>query len=258
MTFKNNDFQCDFIEVVGERHTGTNYLEQLLLLNTECSIMRNTAHSVISKLPRFAKEQAIDLYFKLASASNIKWKHRALSQDDARDRLKFNCGIICLVKDPLSWIVSLKRKPYHSKWMHENFEGSLYEFACSPWQCRTREFVNKKVNVAELYQHKVESYLNLKHCKNLIIIRYEDLVLHKKDTLDLIIEKFNVIKKQTPFQDLNQSTKSKRNNYDSRSADDFVFNIVQKTWLEEYEGDAISKVLGLFDKALLEKLGYPY
>ena len=64
MTFKNNDFQCDFIEVVGERHTGTNYLEQLLLLNTECSIMRNTAHSVISKLPRFAKEQAIDLYFK--------------------------------------------------------------------------------------------------------------------------------------------------------------------------------------------------
>ena len=61
-----------YIKVLGERNTGTNYLQQLLELNLDADLLPGTVPPFV---PGSAPEFVRDAYFTLTGAANLGWIH---------------------------------------------------------------------------------------------------------------------------------------------------------------------------------------
>jgi len=246
----NLDTPCIAVDVVGERHTGTNYLQQIFNQNLGCPVVRNTVPQVLSNLP-VAREVLIDSYFRVAAKFGIFWKHRFLHEWVVNKRKQERCGIVCIVRDPLAWLVSLRRKPYHS---NRIFNCNLLDFSKELWHTRWRDSLNTNLlPVLKLYELKVNSYLDNKKHENVIIVRYEDLTCNPEEQLDLICSTFHLSRVGGAFRDFNTSTKN-----DSRSSVDFIKAIRQRDWLKEYKKNEEQVILNNLDSKILEKLNYPF
>ena len=241
------------IEVVGERHSGTNYLISLIGLNLNCNVLCGTAPKWIRKTPVF-KEPLTDLYFKLLwNSRGTGWKHRLIDpassikieQNDIR-------GTVFLVRDPLAWLVSMHRKPYHQK---TNKSMELIDFAYSQWHPRPRDRVySKSMTVLQLYQMKVRSYIEASNTlKNTIILRYEDVVLDSKVELKKIASRFSLGQGEEWFTNINKSTKG-----DQRSSTEFRSYIEGRKWVSHYKEEHVETILRSIDSELLGELEYPY
>lgn len=165
-------------KILGERNSGTNYLEQLLHSNFN-----------INRLNNFNSKH----FFGLSEYSGIK------------DEILNNTLFIGVVRDPFTWINSMYKNPYH---LPESLKATQQGFLNNEWYSifdngteiqHDRNIYNTEKrykNIFELRKLKLKFLVEEmpKLVKNYILIRYEDLLFNLKPTMIKLL-KFNIIKK---------------------------------------------------------------
>ncbi len=176
-----------YIQIYGERNSGTNYLHFLL------------EHNI----------KNIKVGYKYG------WKHGFAKVDQMKDQVNAEDLIICLFKDPYSWLVSMHGKPHHAP----QLVGTTFsEFIRSEWACYTgdnydvRDLVKDPVtdetemlyernpetqqrfaNVIKLRSAKIRKVKELqKFWPNIIYMRYEELLQSPRITVCDIAGKFKM------------------------------------------------------------------
>jgi hypothetical protein len=160
------------IVIYGERCSGTNYLEELLLLNFQVQRIKN----------KFNSKHFFGFH----------------SYEDTDDIL-----FICIVRGPHEWFNSLFRQPYHLPYLlrgniHNFLNNEIFSFDDYnyPDKYETREIMEDRniytkeryKNIFELRHTKLKFLVEdlPKKVKNFILIRYEDLIWNFGNTMNKI------------------------------------------------------------------------
>ena len=145
------------IKLLGERNSGTNYLQKLIELNVDVDVLPGTAPPYVFRF--FPKSEfACDAYFMLTGTSNLGWKHAIAPFGNELVRIQErypNLLFVTITKNPYSWLLSLHRHPYHQRSAIGDFE----EFLQSPWPTVKRErHPNPFPNPIIMWNEKNSSY----------------------------------------------------------------------------------------------------
>lgn len=242
----------NFVKIYGERNTGTNYLEQLILNNLEVEVLRYFPNRRIEKYIRY--EIQLSILFELKSKKYLGWKH---GNPRIQAINKFNEGkllIITITKNPYSYLLSLYKRPYHYK---GDKNTSFKNFLACKWKTIfLMENSGKKFykNPIEIWNEKNNSYLNLrkKVNKEVLNIRYEDLLANPEEVMLKISRNLGVkIKNEGGFKNILSSTK-----LDDKKYDDYKRFYLSEKWKEELTYEAIELINVSLDFELLKRLNY--
>ena len=212
------------IKVFGERNTGTNALIRMLQQNsktrfypgTRVELSQSTSRELelIRKfrLGSSRKERAIDRVFQGRSLLE-RWKHSATYVSHAEVSDLPETLFIFTVREPLSWLVGLYKKPYHILTARpENLES----FATTRWRTVGRENLQSaSYYPLDLFEEKLKSYLHLMSYLEdfnlpFKIIKFENFVTDQEATF---WELYEFLDEPTcNFGELNESTKDSRKN----------------------------------------------
>jgi hypothetical protein len=182
-----------YLQLYGERHSGTNWLRRLLSDNfvkgQDKDLIENT-HVVDGRL-----------------FEDCGWKHGFFDKG-LKDADTSNTLFLAIFRDPYEWLVSMYRYPYH---VHPSLRSLPFlQFICTEWYCihdhdsalrdgseimteRNPTTGERFRNVIELRKTKINDLLSLQdHVENFHILRYEDLLIDPRIQLELIAEKFGL------------------------------------------------------------------
>jgi len=248
----------NIIKIYGERHTGSNYFENLLMCNLEVKILNGTVPYKVSKLYP-GSELLKDFYFLLTYKYNLGWKHSMAPTIDLLERLgKRDVIFLVLTKNPYSWLLSLYRKPYHQKGSKLT---TLKEFLVTPWKTVGRGRYKKKQfeNPIQIWNKKNESYLKLNGTSRCLNIKYEDLLSEPEQIISHISQTFNIRKKHEIVEHLTKSytgfsgsvneEKEKNNSYYR----DYYLN---EKWQNELDEECINIINKELNMTLMEQFEY--
>jgi len=175
--------------IFGERCSGTNFLEKAMIKN-----------------------------FKLKSTYKYGWKHFfGHSEYDKSDNTLF----IGIVRDPVQWLCSLYKNPYH---LNENMKKDWYGFLSSecysihdehsPNKNKNQEIMgDRNIYTGERYKNifelrKIKSTFLLRDApqklKNFILIKYEDLRDNYENVIKTIGETFSLVLKNREILHVNK------------------------------------------------------
>jgi len=146
--------------ILGERHSGTNWLEKLISSKFE-----------------------LELTWEFGS------KHFIDTLDINKMSIAKSTVFICISRNIYDWIGGFYKSPHH---VNPEIIGSLDKFLLSEWDCRNLDFnfftKLKYKNIFELRTLKLlYYYLFLPNIvDNMIIIRYEDLINNVKQVMSEI------------------------------------------------------------------------
>lgn len=187
-----------YVQIFGERCSGTNYLARL--------VEKNFEHVEITKSfggkhwfikdhePRGRPNRSTDTQCV-----------RSLAESD--DTL-----FLVIFRDPLDWLRSLHAKPYHAP---EHWELPFSEFIRKPWRSyelervneswpeseRGHYFIEEAENVVRLRSQKIQHLANLERVvPNVAFVRYEAL-LEDLGTLEQIADRFGIGLRNRPLVD---------------------------------------------------------
>jgi len=182
-----------YLQLYGERHSGTNWYRRLLSNNfikgSGKGLVENT-HTTDGRL-----------------FEDCGWKHgfydKGLNDVDTSNTL-----FLAITRDPYEWLVSMYRYPYH---VHPTLKNLPFlQFINSEWYCihdhdsalkdgseimaeRNPETGDRFQSVIELRRAKIYDLLSLQdHVENFHMLRYEDLLIDPKPQLDIISKKFGL------------------------------------------------------------------
>jgi hypothetical protein len=169
---KDNSYKIHNFTILGERHSGTNFLERLITKNFELNV---TWH--------------------------CGWKHFFGFNAPSMIRSP-NTLFIGIIRNPYDWIMAMRKKPHH---VNPDNLNSIESFLFNEWSSmqnmykeiiEDRNLINNKryKNIFELRKIKSE-YLYFKApllCANYVFIRYEDLLYSAHSVLTTIGLKFNL------------------------------------------------------------------
>jgi hypothetical protein len=164
-------FPIENYTIFGERHSGTNWLERLINIRLNLSIINNFGDNTSKHFIRY-----ID--WKLLSNS-----HKTL--------------FICITRNIYDWIHGFYKLPHH---VSGNICDSMENFLTKEWKNEERDydFISLKPynNIFEMRKSKLYYYYNYLPIlvDNLLIIRYEDLLVNPENIIDFISNNFNCIK----------------------------------------------------------------
>jgi len=164
---QHSNVQATKFTIVGERHSGTNWIERL----------------VINQLQ-------IPITWEFGSKHFIGYNPNDLAASK-------NCLFICITRNIYDWIGAFYKLPHHVNiCMLHNMETFLLQ----EWtnDVYDNDYFTKKPykNLFELRKYKLQ-YLSIFLpflVDNLIIIRYEDLISNMDDTINFISNNFNIKK----------------------------------------------------------------
>ena len=213
------------IKVFGERNTGTNALVSVLRNNSrsivfpgtlaEISPLTQKKLAVMAKLgmARSRREKAIDKVFHGRPIIE-QWKHAATYFDI--NTVSNGVHFVFMVRDPLSWLVGLYKKPHH---MLTDKPDGLLDFAEMNWHTVGRDNLPKETyKPLEMYAAKLCSYRDLigkleRKSIDYTIVKFEDFVRSQKDIFEKI--SFYLDDATDEFKELTKSTKdaNKDSNY---------------------------------------------
>jgi len=237
------------IKLYGERNCGTNYLDKLMRLNLEADFLRGV---VPNTLLWTISEYNINLYFQLFANKNLGWKHKQVDREEIEKYKNFDAlSIITISKNPYSFLLSLKRKPYHYK---GDRSKSFLEFLQSSWPVTKRENVNKNQvkNPIELWNIKNKAYIELhKNMPNKTLnLNYENLLLDPKKVVVQISKHFNISMKGD-FVNYTVSTKNSKKTFK-----DYQEYYLHEQWTEEMKREEIEFINQYLNKDVVKFFGY--
>lgn len=196
------------IKIFGERNTGTNWLEKIILANYDIPLIHHQGiidREITQEQKLFLKqysqelrvvlrERLIDNIFASQKARRLfGWKHSTVNYSHlSKINLFEQTGFIFLVKDPYSFLKSLHVRPYHSL---VDVPKNLDDFVLTPWMTVNRDYTLEPLlkSPLELWNLKTFSYLSfMKKYENCLILRYEDLLQDYDLIFRLIKQKFSI------------------------------------------------------------------
>lgn len=235
----------EFIQIFGERSSGTNYLHFLLEEN-----IRN-----------------IKVGYKYG------WKHGFAKIDLIKKQSKETDLILCIFKDPYSWIVSMHGKPHHAPQLYKIPFG---DFIRSEWACYTgdnydvrdlekdpllpeQEMMHERnpetkerfKNVIELRTAKLKRILDLKKTvPNVKILRYEDFLMTPRIKVCEIAGN-NKLRLKGPVKiSMGYFGKNPKKTFDRKDYYE------KKEYLDKYSQEDLNYVNQYLDSDLEKQIGY--
>ena len=246
------EYPGSFLKVLGERNCGTNYLEQLWEKNFKASILSGNPNR---RVPLKRYELSHDIYFALTERSNLGWKHAMAPSADLIKRHKGfkKLGIVALVKNPYSFLLSLYKRPY--QYIGKK-PSTLAEFLTTPWKTTKRERWWEPTfhNPIELWNEKNHSYVSIEKQlpQHVMVLRYEDLIGDPIESLRKMSNKFGL--NGNGLENVTGSTK----NDSGKDFDTYRDYYLQEKWREDLSSKAIEVINKNLDKALMDELGYKF
>lgn len=260
------------IKIFGERHTGTNFLAELCELNFDVPVISSRAVSYVKAFYRLKPLMPYTLHWRILQglraatfAARYKttwgWKHGSVLSDPSDPRFyPDDLAILCVVKHPIAWAMSLKRRPYETFVHPARIERlSLAEFVRSPW--RPVPFENHKAvfpTVMDLWNVKVRSYFELASVRPVMVVRYEDLLDDPENAVSSIAE-FYGLSRRPAFS--NASSGAKRNwaSQEGQQKKDFKHYrdyYLQERWRSKLPENHLSIFADIVDPELVQRLRY--
>jgi hypothetical protein len=181
------------------------------------------------------------------------WKHSAvLTNSQSEIFYPSDLAIICILKHPISWSLSLHGKPYQSRNKMSSVQRMpLGDFVNMSWTTVGRENAPEGfANIMEVWNYKVRSYLNLRDIRPVFILKYEDLLEDPQSVLQNISEFFN-LKTKNDFKNKSDSTKR-----DARSFDDIKKYYLEEKWRIKLPENHRKLYADKVDPELMEIFGY--
>ena len=217
-----------YFTIYGERCSGTNFLMNAILKNFE-----------IEYTEKYSYKHFFGFYDFNDSFKN---------SDENNETL-----FISIIREPISWIDSFYKKMHHIPIENrKTIKTFLFNEFYSIYEDNNTEILedrhiitkNKYKNIFELRKVKNNYLINdmKKKVKNYLLIRYEDLRYNYEKVLEYFYIKFNLIKKNDIYIEIN--------NY--KGTKDYIFYKKQIT-LNKYVIDLIKKNL---NKEQEKNLGY--
>ncbi len=239
-----------FIKIYGERNTGTNYLHKLIDSNFDCTILRGT---VPSSFPLVSRRIVKDLYFHSTRRTNLGWKHSIPDLDLIKQYYELtDLRIICLIKNPYSFVLSLFNRPYHQIGPRQN---SMLEFVNTPWQTVRRENLRKRTleSVVQLWNLKVRSYFHLKDSSlcPVTIVSYESVINDVESALIAVSNKLNISISRNRIENFNESTKK-----DHKDFNYYRNYYLKEEWRKEINREEVEAINHYLDLSLVESCNY--
>lgn len=184
------------VKVYGERNSGTNFVEQMILRTFDIEIIWN-----IPDIPQERRRDIENSGLPTVSANCLVeriwdeiyydyrlqhrgWKHEKLSDDRLADyeaAAAGKCGFVFVVRNPFDWSRSMQRNPFH---VQQHVSQDFSEFIRSPWMLLKRDCIDKDYLATPvlLWKIKVAEYIRLASEGRGLLVRYED-VLQKPDSV---------------------------------------------------------------------------
>ncbi|MGD1854735.1 MAG: hypothetical protein ACFB2W_10825 [Leptolyngbyaceae cyanobacterium] len=252
------------IKVFGERNTGTNWLEDLLIKNYSIPVIHHreiikkqtTANekAFIESLPQeqqvFMRERISDSIFEYKASHLFGWKHAAIVPEKLEKHPHFEeTGFIFLVKNPYTFLKSLHKRPYHSL---IQLPKNIDKFIDMPWPTLSRDNISHALlnNPIELWNYKVASYLNfLESHSNAILLRYESLLENYELLFDVIEDKF--LLKSGSRSPILKSTK-----YDRMNTNDYQNKYLHNDSKDGLSSSSIELIRSSLDERLMRSCQY--
>jgi hypothetical protein len=237
------------VKILGERNTGTRYLEQLVACNLSVELLRGGVPWPILRV--FGPNEAVrDLYFRLTYRRNLGWKH-AMAPSAARLQALDRAEVVflTLTKNPYAWLLSLYRRPYHQPQMPE----TLAAFVRSPWHTVAREGHREAFrSPVVLWNEKNRGYLALGSGVCVRNLRYEDLVRDPETVVSEIAAQFALPRRQPQFVNVTNSTKQEA----QKSFDDYQAYYLEERWRDKLDPEVVALINADLDEELMRRFGY--
>ncbi len=240
------------VKILGERNSGTTYLERLLRRNLRISSLPGVVPKPVARLFP-ASERVRDLYFRVTKRHNLGWKHAMapLPGDLAKTAID-RSGILflTLTKNPYSWLLSLYDHPYHAPDPPRDFEAFLE----TPWPTVGRENARACFDTPmDLWNEKTASYLALAAHAVVLTCRYEDLIANPFGILTRLVREHGIGVLRAPFENVEETTKREDR---GRNFSDYRDYYLEERWRQRLSSSTIASINARLDETLMKRLGY--
>jgi len=245
------------LKILGERNTGTNYLEKLCDRNFKVKLLNGASPKIIHSItkPPF-KEYLIDTYFYITRVKNLGWKHAIAPHFEEFYCSPNNVHFITITKNPYSWLLSLHRNPYHYSGKDiDRLKSDFIYFLRSKWQTVKRERHNGHFETPiDMWNKKNRSYSCMKDSfKYVINLKYEHLLSNPQKVLNMIKNKFQFCMKSEEIVNLSESTKESSKDYSY-----YKNYYLEELWREFLSEESIEYINQRLDPFLMDYFGYSF
>jgi hypothetical protein len=217
--------------VLGERCSGTNYLEELIKLNFGLD---------------YANEYGSKHFFCFRDYNNLPSNDETL--------------FIGIIRNPIYWINSFSKELYHvpeiNRKSMKNFLFNEFYSVCDEvhdakkndiFMFNTKQYVKsyeinkedlnymngkKYKNIFELRKNKNNYLMKIMptKVKNYILINYENLLFNLNNTLEVIMNKFNLIREHDIFMNIQKYKKTEHYHFIKQRTVTFDINTIKIIW----------------------------
>ena len=238
------------IKIYGERNSGTNYMEELLRTNLNARIIRYVPSQSFGKYLK--KESFIGLVYEYNKNEYLGWKHGKPRIKAINNYQNSKLLVITVTKNPYSFLLSLKRRPYHYR---GNKDCDFKTFISSNWQTIMRDNCGFK-NIhspMDLWNIKNKSYLELGQKVNKVVLnlKYEDIVLDPLKIVEKVVGILNEDFEANKFTNVEKSTK-----HDQKLYEEYKTFYLNEEWRKELASEDIELINERLDLELMEQFGY--
>jgi len=188
------------VKILGERNSGTNFLEDLLRENRPDLRLHDNIRTLPTPdcapypdgfFPRWdrqaAEEALLDHYHITTLSTSGGWKHAAPTDRFLKEFLTpTGAAVVILLRHPAAWLRSMQRNPFHSVCY---LPRDISDFLRQPWLTMARDELPERLlpDIANLLAQKVARYQWLLDTwPNSTVIRHEDLARSPAATLATI------------------------------------------------------------------------
>lgn len=230
------------LKVFGERNCGTNLAQRILAPVVE--VLPAGAPPRVRRAARRLggrRETVLDLWDSAVRGSTLGWKHAYIDDATVRRLRARGIAAVALTRHPLSWLVSLRRRPYHVL----PVAGSD---ALAHQRLGRERLPSGPHELIDVWQLKTERYRELAAAGDLVLLRFEDLVAGPAETLTAALESLGIAAGELAVPE--QSVKR-----DTRSSDDIRAYYAQERWRAEATGWDVEQVARV-PTDLMDALGY--
>lgn len=237
-----------YIQIFGERNSGTNFLFKTLEQN-------------LVDVPEMG--------------FSFGWKHGFTNRKKIQSTDTKQVLFICMFKDPYAWISSMHEKPHHAPQLYfMDFSDFIRsEWACykgKNYQIRAKNLKDNPVlpeeemmqerdpkskqrfeNVVHLRNAKNRNFLRLRSLtENIIYLKYEDFFIDPAKKLEEILSPYNLDLKNDFKVSNAYHGKSQKLVWDKKAF------YQEKRYLEKYNEDDLKFVNNILDSGFESQLGY--
>lgn len=239
------------VEVLGLQDTGTNLLVSMLLLNFGQRLRYYDWSNPKNATGNFRNG--------LWKHSNLRTKYEAEPQDVEVLGRQNVTGVI-MVREPLSWLQSMRKAPYELgycvMWSDTSESKWLVRKCKHPHPAGFQSIVNKTVytNMEEIWNNwtRADYYAEQYGWKSHMIIRYEDLIRNPFGELDRIAAHLGMAH-PAPWLMRSTSAKSHGDSLGRRAA---LQKLRYKTYLDEYFPNQTTTACRLLDAEMMTAYNY--